>query len=286
MLNKIERRRFIARHLGAIVQFIYFLKFKLIRFNLPPIIILTPGKVGSSSVYDTLKRVKGNRVFHIHRFSEKGIEESIKEHLDSDRNSKPLHLIVSKLLRKKLESYKGKIFIITIVREPISREVSSFFQNTEFYKNQIENADLKVDENKALSLLLKQLRSGITNDLENWFDDEINQNFGIEVFKNQFDIDKGYSITHHGNNVHLLIKLENLDKTFTIAIKEFLESNAYSPLQNANVGEQKFYAESYKTIKSKVKLDQKTITEILSSRYFQQFYSGTENSIKQKWMAD
>ena len=39
-------------------------------FGDPPVIILTPGKVGSLSVYYTLKNKLDYPVFHIYRFSE------------------------------------------------------------------------------------------------------------------------------------------------------------------------------------------------------------------------
>ena len=55
---KVKTRRFVARYLSNIVFCVYFFKFKLLDFkNKTPIIILTPGKTGSSSVYLTLKKV-------------------------------------------------------------------------------------------------------------------------------------------------------------------------------------------------------------------------------------
>ena len=66
---KIRFRRFIAKYLGSLVELVYTLKFKAMRFKAPPIIILTPGKVGSSSVYYTLKKESKNPVFHIHNLS-------------------------------------------------------------------------------------------------------------------------------------------------------------------------------------------------------------------------
>lgn len=283
MIIKIKIRRFIACYFGRIIEQFFRVKLSFTSFKQPPIIILTPGKVGSSSVYNTLKKKVSNPVFHIHRLSINGIQNSIKEHLESDRKSKPLHLIISEILRKKLQKYDGNIFAITVIREPISREVSSFFQNTEFYKNEIENSELKIDENKALAFISKKLTNGITLELEDWFETEIKKNFNIDVFQNPFDTKKGYVISRKGNYHHLLIKMEALDEKFPSAINELLRQQKINQLQKANIGEQKHYSSSYLTVKNKIKLDQIYLKEIISSNYFQHFYSGEENSIIKKW---
>ncbi len=187
---KVRFRRFIAKYLGFIVELIYKIRFMLLNFSTPPIIILTPGKVGSSSIYSTLKKKASNPVFHIHNLSEEGIENSINTHLHSDRKSKPLHLIVSNLLKEKLSNYNDKTYIITIIREPISREISSFFQNTEFYKEVLENKRLEIDTEKAFQILNKKFESDICKQLEDWFNLEIKGNFEIDVFSKPFDYDK------------------------------------------------------------------------------------------------
>lgn len=132
---KVKLRRFISRNFSSTVSAVYSFKFNLINFNkTPPVIIISFGKVGSSSVYNTLKKTIPYPVFHVHQISKEGITNSYIEHLNSDRKSIPLHLIISKILRKKLNKYNGPIYLITIVREPISRTISAFFQNTEFLK--------------------------------------------------------------------------------------------------------------------------------------------------------
>lgn len=280
---KIRFRRFIAKYLGVLVELVYKLKFKSLHFDKPPIIILTPGKVGSSSIYATLKKKVSNPVFHIHNLSEQGIQNSIKTHINSDRKSKPLHLIVSKLLREKRASYKGKSYVITIIREPISREISSFFQNTEFYKEVLENKKLEVDVEKAHQILDQKFESDICKQLEDWFDLEIKGNFDIDVFSQPFNYDKKYLIIKNKNTNLLLLKMEDLNKVFPIAIQEFLNLKAPMQLQNVNVGDDKHYANSYKTVKEKLRLDSKSINQIVSAQYFQQFYLNNQDEILEKW---
>ena len=278
---KIRLRRFVAKYFSFLVELVYQIKFKLISFNKPPIIILTPGKVGSSSVYFTLKKELKHPVFHIHNFSKEGIEKSIRDHIHSNRKSKPLHLIVSKFLRNKLKFYTGKLYIISIIREPISREISSFFQNTDQYKDILENKKLEIDVQIAQQILSKKFESNICEELKGWFDLEIKSNFEIDVFANDFE--NNYAITKNKNNHLLLLKMEDLDTIFPSAIKEFLKLESPLKLQKANVSNNKHYAETYKNIKENVKLDQETIGQIVNSTFFQHFYLQDKSEVIDKW---
>lgn len=280
---KIRFRRFIAKYLGVLVELVYQIKFKVIRFKAPPIIILTPGKVGSSSVYYTLKKELKNPVFHIHNLSKTGIDLSTRDHIYSHRKSKPLHLIVSKNLRKKLTTYSGKLFVITIIREPISREISSFFQNTDQYKDVLENKKLEIDTEMAQKILHKKFEADICQQLKDWFDLEIKHNFGIDIFEKKFDYDRKFVISQNSNYHHLLLKMEDLDTVFPKAIKEFIKLSTPLQLQKANVGDKKHYAATYKKIKKSIKLDHDVISQIVNSKFFQHFYLRNKSEVITKW---
>jgi len=118
-----------------------------------PVLILTMGKVGSSSVYHSLKEQLNVPVFHLHKFSAEGIKKSKKLHLQSHRRSIPLHLIISEELHKLISPRMINLKIITLIREPVSHTVSSFFQNTERYGEAVEGKNLEVDVTKAMSVL-------------------------------------------------------------------------------------------------------------------------------------
>ena len=281
---KVKLRRFIAEYLSGFVYLLYSLRFKLLNFNnKPPVIILTPGKVGSSSIYYTLKKVIHNKIFHIHYISKSGIKKSQISHMNSDRKSLPLHLIVSDLLSKKLKKYNGVINIITVVREPISREISSYFQNTEFYRNTVESKDLEVNKVKSLEILNNIFKDNICSNLENWFNDEILANFGVDVFSQSFDNEKGYIILNKGQYRILLLKMETMNQVFSNAIKEFLKLKKGVPLKNSNIGFNKHYAQQYKEIKSEFKISKTVLSLIINSKYFNQFYNEEKIKILDKW---
>ncbi|OUS01645.1 hypothetical protein A9Q86_07705 [Flavobacteriales bacterium 33_180_T64] len=283
MSVKVKLRRFIARNFSTLIEYIYKLKFLNINFDQEPILIITPGKVGSSSIYETIKGKLKNHVYHIHQFSEDSINNAISRNLKSDRKSRPLHLIISKLLRKKIEAYKGDIFIITIVREPISRLISSFFQNTEVYKSQIEDRNLEINSKRSIELIYNEFDKSFCEEVEQWFDSEIKNNFGIDVFSDKFDYKKKYVIKHHKNNHLLLLRMEDMNEVFPTAIQELLNLKSPLKLSNTNVGEMKHYGEVYYDIKSNLKFSDDVIEKVINSKYFRSFYEGDETKIRKKW---
>ena len=284
---KIKTRRFIAKKFIVPILFIYKIKFQFVKFGAaPPIIILTPGKVGSSSVYFTLKGKIPNKVFHIHYLSSNGILEAKEQHLKSDRKSIPLHLIISGFLNDKLAKYNGEVNIITIVREPISRQISSFFQNIDFYKSSIESESLDIDINKSINILNDLFEDNICQKSENWFEQEIHKNFGIDVFMQPFNEKKNYMIFLEGRYKLLLMKMETIDQIFSKAIQEFLSKDAPIYLKKSNIGENKHYAKRYIKIKKEFKIDSNSLEGIVSSKYFKHFYSVLTDEIKLKWSSE
>lgn len=280
----VKLRRFIARHFSRVVKFAYSQRFHFLDFaKNPPVIILTPGKVGSSSVYYTLKKHISNPVFHIHRISEDGINKSVKEHLSSDRKSTPLHLIVSKLLQKKLSKYNGQRYAICIIREPVSRAISAFYQNTEFYRNTVEKNNLEIDTNASLKILESIFKENISQHLENWFYSEIYKEFGIDIFSKPFNSQKGYQLFKTEKTSLLILKMETMNNVFTKAIKELLGIDKTISIENANIAENKHYAASYTEAKKSFKLNKEQLDEIIQSKYFIHFYPEQEQLIRKKW---
>lgn len=281
---KIKLRRFIARYFYYPINIIYKIKFRFEKFYNAPIIILTPGKTGSSSIYNSLKKQLPNPVFQLHNLSENEIEKLKRIHLNSDRKSLPLHLIISENLNKRLKKYKGKLYIVTIVREPISREISSFMQNINFIKNSIERNNLSIDIEMASNILSKSLENNVGDKFEKWFKKEIESSFSINVFMKSFDHSANFMIFRNGRYNLLLMKMETMDKIFSKAISKLFSTSISIYLKRDNVGEKKYYSSDYSELKRHIKIDNKILKEVINSRYMKHFYSENEiNYFKNKW---
>jgi hypothetical protein len=281
---KIRFRRFASRYLSKVVYIFYSINFKFYNFKKkPPVIILTPGKVGSSSVYRTLKKkFNKNYIFHIHNLSEQGIKKSIHSHLNSDRKSLPLHLLISKLLYKKLIKFEGELNIITLIREPISREISGFFQNIDFHKNELEGNNLVINECETLKKINKILPNSHIS-VTNWINTELINNLEIDIYNDDFSSNTGFKIFHNNGIKLLLIRMEDLNFSFKGATMNFFDLEEGIKLKDYNIGEEKYYSRQYKSLRNKIKLSNENIDKILSSKYVIHFYGDYVDKIINKY---
>lgn len=278
-------RRFGALYFSEIFKYYWKIKLRFTTYNQPPIIILTPGKVGSSSIYYAFKKFFPNHVYHIHRLSRNGINKSMLYHKNSDRRSIPLHLITADLLERRLIKYKGRISIISIQREPIAREISSFMQNIEFYKNSIENKDMSINIEKAQSILTNNLADSTSRRSTDWIDDEIGKNLGIDIYKDPFNQKKQFKIYENNRYSLLIMKMETMESVFSQAISEFLKICFDIELKNKNIGAKKYYASDYKEIINSIEINKSVIDDIYNYKFVKYFYSDKELLyFKKKWL--
>ena len=276
-------RRFFSRNFSWVVRLIVIIKLRCMNLTKAnPILILTMGKVGSSSIYRSLKEQLNVQVFHLHTFTTERIEETKISHLKSHRRSIPVHIIVSEELHKIISSRMTNLKIITLIREPVSRVVSAFFQNTDSYGESIEGKNLEVDPRNAMDRLEKIFAERSLDKEKIWFNREIHSNFRIDVFAEPFDVKKGYQIYEKNGNRLLLLSMEDLNKVFSQASKDFLQINSLK-LKNSNISQNKIYSRTYNKVKNEFKLKPSQFEAISQTEFYKKFYYDYINITKIKW---
>lgn len=99
-------------------------------------LIYTMGKVGSSSIFESLKRKKPySDVFHVHFLSENYLENILPRRHENFRHNITIGENVLAHIDKKPGS---RIKIVTLTREPIERAISDLFQNWRHLYDDIE----------------------------------------------------------------------------------------------------------------------------------------------------
>jgi hypothetical protein len=252
-----------------------------------PILIFQMGKVGSTSVMASLKALKlGRPIYHIHTLTEDGIAhgESIYGKMPQSYRSRGKHLLMSQLLRKHLAKglTEPKWKIITPIREPIGRNVSSFFQIIDVlipdFEERYGAGSIKMAE--LTDLFLEQYP--VSRFLD-WFDVELKSVFGVDVFSSAFPTTKGYKIYGGPQADVLLLRLENINECANEAFTEFLNVEQFK-LVKANVASEKKYYEAYQQFAASVILPDTYLNQVYASKYAQHFYSAEEiNAFKVKW---
>jgi len=249
-----------------------------------PLLILTPAKTGSTSVYKSLKKIKHKSIFKLHFVSKIGFE---KYRLFINKNishkTRP-HIIISRILLRKMKHYKDNIFIIVTIRNPIDQRISSIFQFWQNHNIKLFTTENHSEYHRTMEFVYKSIcDDNPSSSLEKWFKNEIETPFKVDVFSEPYSEELGYTIYKKGRVSLLLMKMETMNTVFEKAMKDFLSTNEKHSLLIHNVGEDKIYKESYKLIKTNIKIEKTIIDEIVKSKYFTHFYSRQKEQMYQRW---
>jgi hypothetical protein len=168
--------------------------------------------------------------------------------------------------------------IISLTREPIGRCVSGFFQNFERHTGMpFHKANFSIEELKAI--FLERFSHGR---ILQWFDNNIQANFGIDVCAESFP-KCGYATYSHNNIRLLVMRSEISDGEKVKVIKKFLGLDEFQ-LINKNISAQKEYGSTYNEFKRNVKLPPDFIDKMCKSKYFNYFYEqDVIDAVRKKW---
>lgn len=253
---------------------------------LPPILIYQPGKVGSSSVYYSLKSSIKNPVFHVHNMTEKGLERIIK---NLEANNLPIyhHIIISNILLQKFKAESiNKIYIITLVREPINWILSGIFQNLERLAPNLytKGQHASIEELTKFAQDFISRPNEIVQFADNWFKNELEAFSGIDILSEEYQHQNGYTLAHNKEFSVLLFRLEDLDQSFSEGITSLLGSQSSDiSLKKINIGNEKWYASMYQKVKNNLKIDKVVLEQICEARFVQKYYSSEHQNIFNKW---
>ena len=235
---------------------------------LPSFLVYQPGKVGSTTVWNTLLQ-EGVDATHIHNiFSSDDTDPEI-------------------VVAKKASDYFKKYLraegckIITLVRDPIARELSQFMQgfSSDMYTAYQFDSGCSLAA-KAAELITTQLDC---NDEFTWFDRELKEATGIDIYQYPFDKEKGYAWIKEGNIEILVLTLEKLNENAEV-LGEFVGKPGIQ-LQNGNVGDEKQYKYLYEGLKKDIRIPARVVeSQYKNNPQLDHFYTEEEKEqFLHKW---
>ena len=236
------------------------------------VLIYQMGKVGSSSLASSIKNS-----FHVHNLYYSGFEmfpspERAKLEL---RGLSFLKYILRNYIVRVAIFFAPEVKIITLVREPISRNISMFFQALPFWLCRIYMSEREVVRTENEDVILKAFRKYYNHNLYKlWFDKELKRLTGFNIYNYKFNKDKGYQKYTYGKFNIFVIRLENLGDDETLhSLSEFLGKKIN--LVKSNRGTSKWYSDIYNNFKNKLASDD-YLDEHLKSKYAEHFYTQEE----------
>ncbi|MBE9102932.1 putative capsular polysaccharide synthesis family protein [Vacuolonema iberomarrocanum] len=250
------------------------------------------GKVGSSGLYGSLlKAFPSSLILHTHALNEQAFYKMLYRRLINSGISSRLlieqHYLITLLLIHELKHKSDKTWnLITLVRDPIARNISAFFENLDlnlFFPSYLSAKRIEKDEvDFAISTFLSNYPHNLPL---NWFDLHIKEVFGIDIFSQPFDKARGYSIYRKDHVNLLLIRLESLNSCYKDAFNDFMGLQDFE-LQSANMASDKVYKDAYTAFKEYLFLPDSYIDQMYNSRYAKHFYTDDELSqFSTKWLS-
>lgn len=236
----------------------------------PPVLVYQTGKVGSMSIAAAARSAGCRRVFRTHRLVP-----------DNYRNDPWRQLSVSTLLHRRFLSRDAPhLRIISPVRDPVSRNISGFFQNLKRYADDPEHAS--VGELQRCFLERYPHDVGVR-----WFDTEMRQAFGIDVYAHPFDPAVGHTAVREGSVDVLLFKIELPDETIAVLLAEFLEVEAVA-LERVNEAAARGprHKSAYDQFRRSLALPAELVDTLYDSQFARHFYTAEERRAgRARWTA-
>lgn len=223
------------------------------------------GKVGSASINHALHD-KGVNTLHAHWM------QGLYPKSEFPTNK-------SKIIKRIKENKTPPLKVITIVREPVGRNISAFFQNMPKYYHDLHNIEVEELQDIFLNKYLIEYP-----DL--WFKNEIMDLFNFDPFKEKFNHKRGYKTYKVGKHKIIILRLEDCNRILPEAMYKFLRVKNIN-MTNRNSTDSKGHIISrnkFKEFKA-LKLPEEFLDKNYNLKYAKHFYTKKELEIfKQGWL--
>ncbi len=228
-----------------------------------PIIVAQMGKVASTSVSRALEAL-GAPVFQVHHLDRAFLDE-VAARLKADGQDQD-HIRQSYRVLSDVVEPKKPARIVSLVRDPIARNISAFFQNKDLLAKSVEDVD---------ALIVKFLDTYSHDIPLQYFDLHIRPVFGVDVYETVFDHERKRLIAADGRYSVLVLRAEDPDEAKQAGLREFIARDDIS-LGRVNVGANKKYSGQYSEFLDRIRLPESYIDRMLSSKMARHFYTGDE----------
>ncbi len=241
----------------------------------PPVLIYRMGKVGSRTVYASLKAAAvAQPVLAVHFISDDVHALRHRRGTEHPGDAIPYHYLLGAAIGDELRRRRGApCKVISLVREPIAFAVSNFFQKPQLAREDVWTDGGQIDADKALSYLKNKFRrGGGTNYIDNWFDRELKGVFGIDVYAAPFPVDRGFAVYTRGSVEALVLRLEDLSEKGPRVLADFLGLDGVVQLIRSNDRLHSRDAEAYRRVIDRLRVDPHSCEKMYACRIARHFY--------------
>jgi hypothetical protein len=249
-------------------------RFLALHANVPrlePVIVYQMAKVGSSAIVDALER-RRLPVFHVHRMNPEHLAHLREERRRLGWEVGPVlpHDELGTLLNRKVVQRGRRARVVTIVREPIARNFSSYFEHLDSIWH-VKDAHRSIPLEELCRGFVERF---LHTEPLTWFDDELLPVLGIDVYARPFP-EEGHDVLRKERLDVLILKCESSDEAKSAALSRFLGIDGIT-VRRANETGSKEKGAAFQRFRQTIRLSPSYIEDMLGSRYSRHFYSEEE----------
>jgi hypothetical protein len=155
--------------------------------------------------------------------------------------------------------------VVSIVREPIARNISAFFWHIDKYYTG--------DAQRYTPTMAKAFVDNYQHHFAlEWFNRELIPFLDFDVYKYPFDHEKGYSIYYPELAELMILRTEDLDRAASEAIEDFF-GLADQVIGHENPTTLKPHGEAFLEFHERARFPREFVERMYSSKYAQHFYT-------------
>lgn len=259
-----------------------------LRSTQPVVLIYQMAKVGSDAIFRTLLDARiPHPIFKPHSLGP-GVLARYQQ-LAGAGAPIPTHLEIEAALIRGLFSRSPlpPLIVITMMRDPIARELSHFFEGIRSQPFPLFDGTGRLYPEAALHFLTQiLLRPDACDRSLHWFDQEIKQFLHFDVLRHPFDTDRGWSLYHTPELTVLALQTESISSSGPQALAELFHLPNPPTITPARIREQMPFGPEYRHVRERLRLPQRACQRIYGHPTVRHFYS--ERQIQQflaRWSA-
>ena len=250
-----------------------------------PVLVYQMGKVGSTSIHAALAEREEFDVFHIHTLRESQIS-ALSEVASAANLPIPGHIQEAQSVLDSGVLKRNVVKIITMVREPLNRNISDLFEN--FLP---EDVAAGRGTGSAVQTAVEDLQQFFLNTYNHknamsWFDREFLVSTGIDVYGSKCNSRGRFRPMREKNLEVLILRCEDPDAYKAKAVEKFLElDRGQLEFGRENVGSLKPYAAVYEAFRESLKIPPELSQIYRESKLGNHFYTSEEQiSLRRKYI--
>ena len=239
------------------------------------------GKVGSRSVRFVLADMGEFSVFHTHWCNEANLAHRAgiidERRRISNRYGDRDHF--GQLFHEQTRSLERPLKIICMFRDPVARNISSYFQHLDEIWG-VRKAHTQV----STAELIRGFHEVFEHDEPlHWFDTEMKDIHGIDIFAHPFDCHARHATIESGRRSLLLMRVDLSDADKQSVLSRFLDTQV-PEIPRANAASDKSYSEAYRAFKDALELPGSYLDRLYDSTVTRHFYTADEIAeLRARW---